>query len=492
MNLKQPLSYTAILVAFVCAQIGLGTDMAPATAYADSYRVTDFGAVPDGKTLNTAALQKAIDACAEKGGGTVYFPTGRYLSGTLVLRDRVTLHLESGAVLLGSTDLKDYPPRTPAFRSYTDVNYVDKSLIYAEKVHDIAIVGQGTIDGQGGDKVFKRKPWKQRPYLIRMIECRDVTLRNITLRDSPMWVQHYLGCENLLIEGVSVHSLVNANNDGIDVDSCDRVRIANCDIVSGDDSIVLKSTTPRPCRRVVITNCVLRSLCNALKCGTESTGGFEDITFSNCVIYDTRQSGLALEIVDGGKMDRVLATNLTMSNLKNAIFIRLGNRARPYLSVESSKSAGAEELVDDKGKPPVGSLRNVTISNITAAGVDRIGCAIAGIPGHPVENITLENIRITFAGGGEHKLVSQEVPEQENQYPRHIMFGTLPAYGFYCRHGRNIRFDNVRLDYEKPEARPAIVTDDVDGLQLLDLVAQPPTEGDTIRLRNTTHILRRD
>ncbi len=364
-------------------------------ALADTYRVTDFGAVADGKTLSTEALQKAIDTCAKKGGGTVYFPAGKYLSGTLFLRDHVTCHLESGAVLLGSTDLKDYPPQTPALRSYTDVNYVDKSLIYAEKVHDIAITGQGTIDGQGGAKVYnKKKPYKQRPYLIRMIECRNVTIRDITLRDSPMWVQHYLGCENLHINGITVHSLVNANNDGIDIDSCDRVRIANCDIVSVDDSIVLKSTLPRPCRRVTITNCVLRSLCNALKCGTESTGGFEDITITNCVVYDTRLSGIALEIVDGGTMDRVLVSNITITNTNNPIFVRLGNRARPYLSSGPGGPSGSHELNEGMKTPGVGSLRNITIRNIMATGANSVGCAISGIPDHPVENITLNNIRI--------------------------------------------------------------------------------------------------
>jgi polygalacturonase len=297
-----------------------------------------------------------------------------------------------------------------------------------------------------------------------------------------MWVQHYLACENVHINGITVHSLVNSNNDGIDIDCCDRVRIANCDITSGDDAIVLKSTAPRPCRRVTITNCTLRSLCNALKCGTESTGGFEDIVISNCVVYDTNLSGIALELVDGGTLDRVLVSNVTMTNTRSAIFVRLGDRARPYLSTGPGGPTGTFAVEQGMAAPGVGALRNVTISNVTATGVDQTGCAIAGLSGHPVENITLQNIRITYAGGGGQELLDRKVPEQADSYPEYCMFGKLPAYGFYCRHARHVRFDNVRLDCEKPEFRPALVCEDVDGLQLEGFEAQAPTTGQTIRL----------
>ena len=320
------------IVAIAWMSLALATATVSAATPQGGYSVTEFGAVADGETLNTIAIQKAIDARAAAGGGTVYFPAGRYLTGTLFLRDRVTLHLDAGAVILGSTDLNDYPPQTPAFRSYTDVNYVDKSLIYAERVNEIAIVGRGTIDGQGDAKVFQRQPYKKRPYVIRMIECKNVVVRDITVRNSPMWVQHYLGCENLLIDGITVYSLDNKNNDGIDIDSCDRVRIANCDIVSEDDAIVLKSTTPRPCRRVTVTNCTLRSLCNGLKLGTESVGGFEDITISNCVVYDTRLSGIALELVDGGKLERVVVSIRYSPTTWNSCRIRWGLPYTPKLA----------------------------------------------------------------------------------------------------------------------------------------------------------------
>ena len=241
--------------------------------------VLDHGAVGDGVRMNTTAIQSAVDACSKR-GGAVFFPPGAYLSGTIVLKSGVTLHLSPGSVLRGSTRLADYPSRVPAMRSYAD-NYTDKSLIYAENVHDVGIEGRGVIDGQGG--AFKGD-YKLRPYTLRFIGCRNVWVSDVALRDSPMWVQHYLGCENVSIRGVEVRSRVNLNNDGIDIDSCERVRISDCDVWTGDDSIVLKSTTARPCKDVVITNCILSSLCNALKMGTESNGGFENTAISNCTI----------------------------------------------------------------------------------------------------------------------------------------------------------------------------------------------------------------
>jgi polygalacturonase len=410
--------------------------------------VREFGARGDGQTLDTIALQKAIDAGAASGGGTVYFPPGRYLSGTLFLKSCVTIELEAGATLLGSRRLEDYPSTVPSNRSYTD-NYTERSLLYGEQLDHVTLQGRGEINGQGAS--FQGS-YKVRPYLIRMVGCRDVLVRDLTLRDSPMWVQHYLACDGVRLEGLTVVSRCNANNDGIDIDGCQRVRIANCDIWSGDDALVLKSTLNRPCKHIVVANCVFSSDCNAFKLGTESNGGFEDIVLSNCAIYDTRLAGIALEMVDGGTLERVNISNVTMDNVRCPIFIRLGNRARPF----------------EQGAPPpgMGRLRNVILSDIQASGADPTGCAIAGLPGHPVENLTLSNIRITFAGGGKETDARRTIPERPEAYPEYSMFGRLPAYGFYCRHARNIRLDRVETASLAPDARPAMVCDDVDGLHI--------------------------
>ncbi len=413
-----------------------------------TFPVRDFGAVGDGMRPDTTAIQAAVDACAAVGGGTVYFAPGVYLSGTIFLRSGVALHLEAGATLLGSKNLNDYPATVPKIRSYTD-NYTDKSLIYAEGLSNIAILGRGVIDGQGAG--FEG-PYKVRPYLLRIVGCLNVTVADITLRNSAMWVQHYLASDEIEIRNVTVHSRVNQNNDGIDIDGCQRVRISDCEIVSGDDAIVLKSTLNRYCRDIAITNCVLSTRCNAIKLGTESNGGFEDIVVSNCTIYETSLAGIAVEMVDGGVIDRVMFNNIAIQKAGAPIFIRLGNRARPFES--------------NGPRPPMGKLRNVTISNIEAVAGEEIGCSITGLAGREAENITLDNIHMVFPGGGRADYATRQVPEQEEQYPEYKMFGMLPAYALYCRHVRNLKLRNIETSFQGHDMRPALVCDDVWDLEL--------------------------
>ncbi|MBE7558829.1 glycoside hydrolase family 28 protein [bacterium] len=393
--------------------------------------VREWGATGDGVTLETGSLQRAIDACSERGGGSVILPAGDYLTGTLVLRSGVTLVLEAGCTVWGSTDLAHYPKNVPQFRSYTD-EYTIRSLIYAESVEDVAIVGRGVINGNG--RSFKGE-YHVRPYLMRFVTCRRVTVEGITLRDSPMWVQHYLACEDVRISGVTVKSPdANYNNDGIDIDSCRRVLIEGCNIHSEDDAICLKSTSDLPCRDVVVTNCILQSRCNAFKLGTESVGGFRNIAISNSTVVDTRLSGVAIETVDGGDLERIVVTNLAMENVGSAIFIRRGARLRPYTGMTQKKE-----------KP--GLLRDVVISNITARRAGDNSCPIAGLPGFDVENVVLSHLILEFNGGGTDAMVAREIPEQPANYPEFTMFGRLPAYGFYARHARGLRMDNVQLRY---------------------------------------------
>jgi polygalacturonase len=430
------------------------------------FNVREFGAAANGQTLDTKALQSTIDAAASV-GGMVYFPPGTYLSGTLFLKSHVSLHLEAGAVLLGSTNLADFPSVQPSLRSYTDV-YVHQSLIYAENVENVSLLGRGTIDGQGA--AFKGG-YRARPYLIRLVNCRNVQVADLTLKDSPMWVQHYLACEDLSIRGLTIHSRCNLNNDGIDIDACQKVRISDCEIFSGDDAIVLKSTLDRPCRDVTVTNCVVSSLCNGLKLGTESVGGFDNIVFTNCTLYDTEISGIALETVDGGLLENVVVSNIVMRNVRSAIFLRLGNRARP--------------IYEGAPLPGLGTFRNVMIHDIEVSGANNVGCAITGLPERSIENVTLASIRIGFEGGGSLTDAGRDIPEQAAAYPEYSMFGVLPAYGFYCRHVKNVRILNTQVAVGRQDLRPALVCDDVEDLRLSDF--ETANSSPVLLLRNTSN-----
>jgi polygalacturonase len=234
---------------------------------------------------------------------------------------------------------------------------------------------------------------------------------------------------------------------------------------SDDDAIVLKSLSAEPCRNVTITDCTISSHCNALKMGTESGGGFVDITISNCTVFSPKHSkviygkqrglaGVALEIVDGGKMENVNVSDVKITGVTVPIFVRLGNRARLY---------------NRTAKPGVGTLRNVHIRNITGTSLSPIGCAIAGLPGHPVENITLENINLSFEGGGDITNTVRKISERPDAYPESTMFGMLPAFGFYCRHVKGVRFTNVTLRTEATDARHAVVLDDAENVIITGL-----------------------
>lgn len=418
------------------------------------YDVRDYGAEAGGKTLCTGAIQEAIDRCAD-GGGTVYLPPGTWLSGTIRLRSRVTLRLAGGSILLGSPRVEDYPPHLPAVRSYTD-RYVRQSLIAGEDLQHVAIRGPGILDGHGAR--FRWKEYRNRPYLIRLVGCRDVLVEDVTLRNSAMWMQHYLACDRVRLRNVTVDNHVSYNNDGLDIDACRDVSVSGCMIDSDDDALCLKSTLDRACENVTVTNCVLSSHCNAIKMGTESHGGFQNVTISNCAICAPRRSkamygsqrglaGIALEIVDGGHLDRIAISNVTIQGVTTPIFMRLGNRGRIF-----------KEGMD---QPGVGTFRNVLLSNVAASGAAGIGCSITGLPGHPIEGVSLRDVRLSFEGGGTVRQAARQVAELPEEYPECTMFGKLPACGFYCRHVKGLQFHNVRLQFVKPELRPGLVCDDV-------------------------------
>jgi polygalacturonase len=443
--------------------------------------VYDYGAAGNDAILDTGPIQAAIDAAAGWGGGNVCLHNGTFLSGTIYLKSNVTLYVGPGATLLGSTDMNNYPATIPKCRSYTD-NYVEQSLIFAEDAENIGIAGQGVIDGQGA--LFPKTHYskKGRPYVIRFVGCRNVRVEGVTLRNSAMWMQHYLACESVVIRGISVWNHGNENNDMIDIDGCRDAVVSDCFGDSDDDALTLKSTLDRPCENITITNCILRSNRAAFKMGTESNGGFKNIAVSNCILEASRgpdtiygdghdgREGISLLLVDGGQMENVAVSNMVIRDLSVPIFMRLGNRARPFAA--------------HMPKPGVGTFRNVKISNVVATGASKYGCGISGIPQQPVECVTLSNIKIVFAGGGTAEDAHAQVPEEEAVYPQSYMFGMLPAYGFYVRHASNVTLDNIELQCQSEDVRPAVVCDDVGDLKISGLEADSSlSAAAVIRLR---------
>jgi parallel beta-helix repeat protein len=429
------------------------------TATSLDINILKSGAKNNGTTLNTKIIQKAIDRCSAAGAGTIYFPAGNYLTGSIILKSNVTLSLGKGATLLGSTRLEDYLNIKPKFLALRTAT-ATAQLIFAEGQENIAIIGEGTLDGQG--KAFKKQGNNdegiRRPHLLQIIDCRDVKIQGVTFRNSGAWMMHYLACDQLQITGIKVYNHANFNNDGIDIDGCHDVTVSDCIVDSDDDGICLKSTSPRSCKNVVITNCIVGSHCNALKMGTETTGGFQNITISNITVRPSvdstlfygliqGQSALSLEMVDGGLLEKVAISNITVSKTTVPIYIRLGNRARKYHESAS--------------QPGVGVLKQVSISNFIAQTSSKISSSITGIPGYPVEDIMLQNIQIINTSSGNQKDIEREVPELITGYPSAEKFGNLPAAGFYVRHARNIRFNNVQVFAEEDDVRPAYFMDDV-------------------------------
>jgi len=426
------------------------------------FNILDFGAQSDTTTINTLSIQKAINMCAEN-GGKVLIPAGKYVTGTIELKSNVELHLESGAELLGSTSLSDYSTsnigaiEAPAF---------NKCLIYSEDANNLKITGEGTINGRGYRSNFPviiDDKLGERPMLIRFVSCKGITLSDVSFINSASWCTHLVNCDSIVARNVSIDNRVNTNNDGFDLDGCKNVLIEDCTIQSGDDGICPKSTTTKLTENIVVKNCRVASHTSAFKCGTSSRGGFKNISVTDCDFSDTRMGVIKLLLVDGGIMEDITISNIAMNNVEGPIFIRLGNRGRKY---DVPTEQVYEKDVESEGLP-VGVVKNIRISNIKAEVVsnkpERCGIMISGIKGHPVENVILKNIEISYPGGGTAEDANIVVPEDEARYPEQFFFGKLPSWGAYIRHATNIRFENVSMSTRTPDKREKIVLVGVDG-----------------------------
>jgi polygalacturonase len=476
------------------------TRLEPGGPSAPTKNILDAGANPDGRTLNTAMVQRAIDEIHLAGGGVVYAPPGVFLTGGLQLKSGVTLYLEAGCTLLGSPSIDDYayhpgPPRQG------DAN--GHHVLFAQDAENVTICGPGTIDGQGAaywEPAVDREPvrpedaWKEgatghfrpknnnrRPSpMVEFAGCRNVRVRDITLRNSSGWTLRPVACESVVIDAVRIRNpIFGPNTDGLDITASRNVFVSNCDIVTGDDAICLKSENPYgellPTKNVTITNCVLTTSCNGFKMGTATHGAFQNILFTNSTIYsdadapmNTRPSaGICVEMVDGGSVDGVLVSNIRMENVRAPIFVRLGERRRREGTL----------------------LRNVVIEGVEATGAI-VSSSITGVPGLRPTDITVRNSRIRTVERGDAAWSHRTIPEEADQYPEARMMGRLPSYGFFIRHADRIRLRDVELMTDLPDGRPAVVCDDVDDLILSDLeLAAPTGDAPVIELRDTRRAL---
>ncbi len=478
-------------VAFLIALASCFFLLASSAGADDFFNVRAFGAIGDGTNLDSPAINKAIVACAQAGGGTVYFPAGTYLSGSIHLLSNIHLLIDAGATILGAPQsLNAYDETETSLENpYEDGGhyYFHNSLIWGENLTNVFITGSGMINGGGLvrfdgllDRMSGFTPSQNPPggyppsrlgnKAIALKLCRNVLIRDVTIFHGGHFAILVTGCDNLTVDNVTI----DTDRDGIDLDCCRNATVSDCRINSPfDDGLCPKSTFALGrsviTENLTIVNCQLsgfkegtlldgtmipaRSGVGRIKFGTESTGGFRNVTIANCTFRSCR--GLALEEVDGGILENISVNNLTMMNVVDyPIYITLGSRNR---------GPGATN----------GVLRNIQISNVIATGVDRkSGIQISGMPGDDVEGVRLDNIRMVFNGGGTKSDAARLPPELGAGYPEASRIGIMPAYGVFVRHARDLELANVNLNFAKDDSRPAMVCSDVDGLEIDDFKAR--------------------
>jgi polygalacturonase len=467
--------------------------------------VRTFGAKGDGTTVDTPAINAAIEAAAKGGGGTVPFPAGVYVSYSIHLRSKVGLHLDHGAVILaGSTPIEGttsggYDPAEPqgAWEPYQDYghNHWHNSLLWGEDLDGVSITGPGLIWGKGLSRGWdseKTRPDNYKPGVgnkaIALKNCRNVLLRDFRILEGGWFGILATGVDNLTIDNL----LIDTIRDGMDIDCCRNVRVSNCTVNSPwDDGICPKSSFAlgyaRPTENLTITNCYVTGgyqigsvldgtwkpfveedkseavPTGRIKLGTESNGGFKNVTISNCVFESCQ--GFALETEDGAIVEDITFTGITMRDIRSApLFLRLGTRLR-----------GPKDT-----KP--GLMRRVIMSNITSSGASQLPSIISGVPGHVIEDVKLTDVFLQQAGGGSVDMAALMPPENEAKYPDPHMFGALPATGLFARHVRNLEVSNVEIETQSPDARPAFWLHDVDGADFFRV--RVPTESPAFDLHD--------
>lgn len=444
------MNQTRILVALL--SLGLGVH----SSDAKDLNVVQMGAVPNVENSQTQVFQQAIDECSASGGGQVLVPAGTYVVGALQLKSGVELHLSKGATLLGSTN---HPEDYQAGRG----------IITAKNVENCALTGLGTIDGRGYHANFQKYGNNQgnRPHAIFFEDCKNMVVKDVDVKNAAWWTFRLFRCDGVTIDGVKIYSHSIVNNDGLDIDAR-NVTVSNCRIDGDDDGICMKSDDPNfMVENITITNCIIASNCNPIKFGTSSKCGFRNITVSNCVIHRPSESnvwdwskeyrevkkgeltglaGIAVEAVDGGHIENLNFSNISMTGIITPIFVCLNNRNG------------------------IGSVKNLVFSGITAKAAGIIPCLISSIPGQWMDGITLRDIVVEHVGNGTEKDAATPLNENLRGYPENRMYGSHnPAYGLYVRHAKNVTIDNFQVRVQNADARPLAVMEDVHGVMVENL-----------------------
>lgn len=439
--------------------------------FAGDVNITKYGAVGDGKTVNTFAIQKAIDECNRQGGGKVMVPKGIWVSGTILLKDNVHLFLDEDATLLGSTDIADYQ-LVEGFKDGRGAS-MGYSFIGARDANNTGISGKGKINGNG-KLLLEKNGRSKRPFLVRFVRCSNVIVSDVKMEGPAAWTMHFFECKKVRTERVVIRSRGLSNNDGIDIDCSEDVVVKDCDIDSGDDAICLKATGPLPCRNIEVYNCKINTNQGAFKLGTESVGNFENINIHDCTVENTK--GIKLYSVDGSHLKNLSISNVTIEKTTLPILIRLGARLKTFREGDIKK--------------PVGTIDGIRIKNITVKQATQMAILISGIPNHPVKNVSISGITVRLPGKGTVEQAAVNLPEVEADYPEVTMFGKdMPAYGLFIRHAHDVSIKNVIIQLDSADARPAIVGIDLKNVQL-DNWKMPVTASDQpfIKLETANNI----
>ncbi|MBC7886913.1 MAG: right-handed parallel beta-helix repeat-containing protein [Ferruginibacter sp.] len=420
------------------------------TTFAKDVDIRKYGAVADGKTVNSAAIQAAIDDCSKSGGGKAFIPAGNWLCGTILLKDGVVLSLDEKAVLSGSTNIADYF----IVDGFTDGTgqLMGYCFIGAVSANKVGIEGKGIINGQG-KLVLAANGRTKRPFLVRFVNCNQVVVKDVHLQASTAWTMHLFRSKNVKVEGLVIYSRGLANNDGIDIDCCEEVVIRNCEITSDDDAICFKTTSPFPCKNIVVSGIKIRTNCGAIKFGTESTGDFQHIKVSGIAISYAGLGAVKILSVDGSHISNIDISGIEADTVNVAIMIRLGARLKTFRPGDLKKEAG--------------TISNVTIRNVKVKHASLAGILFSGVPGHSISGISLENIAINIPGGGMQTDAKIKLAENESAYPETRMFGKIiPAYGLYIRHANDLQFKQITVTTDEQDARPALIAEDVQKINL--------------------------